>query len=195
MWTARREQLENGRLIRIKIDQGSTPVSYAETLRLWQVDADFRAFFMALLADSPFSAFRWETPPITTANANRAFEFILLDSPGPASKPDATAFADYFSRGGNQLVVEFANLAKNAILVVPCPTGLLSAYGHLGAFVRYAPAPQQHALWQLVGTAMQRRLGASPVWLSTAGAGVSWLHVRLDDRPKYYSFLPYKSAD
>ena len=194
MWTARREELENGRLIRIKIDLGSTPVSYAETVRLWQVDADFRAFFMALLADSPFSAFRWETPPITAANANRPFEFILLDSPGLASKPDAAAFADYFSRGGNRLVVEFANLAKNAILIVPCPNGPLSAYSHLGAFVRYAPAPQQHALWQLVGAAMQRRLGANPVWLSTAGAGVSWLHVRLDDRPKNYSFLPYKSA-
>lgn len=192
MWIARREQLENNRLIRVKIDHGSTPVSYAETLRLWQVDTDFRAFFMALLADSPFSAFRWETPPITTANANRAFEFIILDSPGLASKPDAAAFAEYVSPDEERLVVEFANLGKNAILVVPCPRGPLSAYGHLGAFIRYAPEPQKHALWQRVGATMQRRLNASPVWLSTAGAGVSWLHVRLDDRPKYYSFLPYQ---
>ena len=50
---------------------------------------------------------------------------------------------------------------------------------------------QQHALWQSVGEAMARRVGAKPVWLSTAGAGVSWLHVRLDDRPKYYGYVPY----
>ena len=39
---------------------------------------------------------------------------------------------------------------------------------------------------------MARRVGARPVWLSTAGAGVSWLHVRLDDRPKYYGCGPYR---
>src|SRR4051812_31098730 len=44
---------------------------------------------------------------------------------------------------------------------------------------------QKHSLWGLVGAAMQRRLSTRPVWLSTAGAGVSRLHVRLDDQPKY----------
>lgn len=34
----------------------------------------------------------------------------------------------------------------------------------------------------------------SPFWLSTAGMGVSWLHVRLDERPKYYRFQEYRSA-
>jgi hypothetical protein len=57
-----------------------------------------------------------------------------------------------------------------------------------------APEPQKHALWMLVGVAMQRRLNNRPVWLSTAGAGVSWLHVRLDDRPKYYGYRPYRET-
>jgi hypothetical protein len=39
---------------------------------------------------------------------------------------------------------------------------------------------------------MARRVGRQPVWLSTAGAGVAWLHVRLDDRPKYYGHGPYR---
>jgi hypothetical protein len=39
---------------------------------------------------------------------------------------------------------------------------------------------------------MSERVGSKVVWLSTAGAGVSWLHVRLDDRPKYYQFEPYR---
>jgi Family of unknown function (DUF6940) len=168
-------------------------VSFADVLRRWQDDADFRAMFIGLLSDSPFSAFRWETPPITTATASRPFEFVLLDSPGLASNPDASAFAEHFRAGGEGGVVEFPNLGKDAIMVVPCPNGPISAYGHIEAFVRQAPEPQRHALWKLVGAAMQRRLGTKPVCLSTAGAGVSWLHVRLDDRPKYYGYAPYRS--
>jgi hypothetical protein len=53
---------------------------------------------------------------------------------------------------------------------------------------------QRYALWEAVGRVAERRLGTAPVWLSTAGAGVSWLHVRLDDRPKYYAFTPYKTV-
>lgn len=195
MWTPRSEPMADGRLLRVAIDLDSSSVSYAEVLRRWQQDADFRSLFIALLADAPFAAFRWETPPITTATANRPFEFVLLDIPGLARNPDAGAFAEHFSSATEGGVVEFPNLGKDAIMVVPCPDGPLSAYGHIGAFVRQAPEPQKHALGVLVGAAMQRRLGTKPVWLSTAGAGVSWLHVRLDDRPKYYGYRPYRETD
>ena len=77
-------------------------------------------------------------------------------------------------------------------MVVPCEIASPSAYPHLAAFVRGAPAQQRHALWQRVARTMLGRLSDQPVWLSTAGAGVSWLHVRLDDRPKYYSFSEYR---
>jgi hypothetical protein len=194
MWTSRSEQLANDRVLRVAIDLESSPVSYAEVFRRWQHDADFRSFFIALLADAPFSAFRWETPPVTAATADRPFEFVLLDSPGLARKPDPDAFAEHFSGAAKGGVVEFPNLGKDAIMVVPCPNDPLSAYGHLAAFVRQAPELQIHALWELVGAAMERRVGTAAVWLSTAGAGVSWLHIRLDDRPKYYGHTPYREA-
>lgn len=193
MWTPRTEKLADGRGLKFVIDLDSTPVSFAEVLRRWRNDASFRAFFNSLLADAPYSAFRWETPPITTATANRIFEFVLLDSPGLVREPDPTAFVKYFTGAATtKEVVEFANLGKDAIMVVPCPRGSPFAYGHIAAFVRNAPDTQRHALWELVGSAMESRLSAVPVWLSTAGAGVSWLHVRLDDRPKYYGFAPYR---
>ncbi len=192
MWNSRSESIANGRMLKVAIDHDSSPVSYAEVLGRWQQDGEFRSWFIVLLADSPFSAFRWETPPITTATANRPFEFVLLDSPGLATKPDVEAFAEHFKAATASGVVEFPNLGRDAILVVPCPNGHHSAYGHLAAFIRQAPEPQKHALWEAIGTAMQRRLGTEPVWLSTAGAGVSWLHVRLDDRPKYYGYRPYR---
>jgi hypothetical protein len=91
-------------------------------------------------------------------------------------------------------VAVFPTLGGDAVRVVPCRAADPSAYGHLAAFARLAPEPQRHALWRAVGDAMARRVGAKPVWLSTAGAGVAWLHVRLDDRPKYYGYGPYRRS-
>jgi len=41
---------------------------------------------------------------------------------------------------------------------------------------------------------LEDRLADTPLWLSTAGLGVSWLHVRLDTRPKYYRHRVYAST-
>jgi len=159
----------------------------------WREDVDFRSMFNALLAAVPYAAFRWETPGVTSATISQPFEFVVLDSPGLARRPDAGAFAAYYGHAENGISV-FSNLGRDAIMVVPCPLVDPSAYGHLAAFVRLAPESQRDALWRAVGKAMARRVGDKPVWLSTAGGGVSWLHVRLDDRPKYYGHLPYRGS-
>lgn len=191
---ARCTRLSSGRGTKFAIDRGSSPISYADVLTRWQNDADFRRFFIGLLLDSPFGAFRWETPPVSIATASRPFEFVLLDSPNLACEPDPSAFAEHFDATDSGGVVEFANLGHDAILVVPTPDDAASDYGHLAAFLRNSNESQQHALWASVGAAMQRRLSQYPVWLSTAGGGVPWLHVRLDDWPKYYGYAPYRDA-
>ncbi len=191
MWSARSEELVHACGLRFAIALDSRPAAVAEVIRAWQGDAGFRSQFNALLADAPYTAFRWETPPVTASTMNQPFEFVLLDSPGLARRPDPEVFAEHFA-GAEAGIAAFPNLGGDAIMVVPCPVAATSAYGHLAAFVRHAPELQRHALWQSVGEAMGRRVGAEPVWLSTAGAGVSWLHVRLDDRPKYYGFAPYR---
>jgi hypothetical protein len=176
---------------RFAIHLGNELATFDEILRAWQDNAAFRVFFNTLLADTPYPAFRWETPPVTAATLSRPFEFVLLDSPELARHPDPNAFAKHFAKEKAD-VVAFPNLGGDAELVVPRPVAGPFAYGHLAAFVRHAPEAQRHALWRLVGEAMRRRLGNKPVWLNTAGAGVAWLHVRLDDRPKYYGFAPYR---
>lgn len=190
MWSVRSEALPNAAGLRFAVALDSRPATFAEVIHGWQGDAGFRSQFNALLADAPYPAFRWETPAVTASTVSRPFEFVLLDSPGLARHPDPEAFAEQIAEA--EPVVAFPNLGGDAILVVPAPIAAPSAYGHLAAFVRHAPELQRHALWQLVGEAMARRVGSEPVWLSTAGAGVSWLHVRLDDRPKYYGFGPYR---
>ncbi|HEX2474130.1 MAG TPA: hypothetical protein VHK01_05265 [Lacipirellulaceae bacterium] len=167
-------------------------MSFGEVLTLWQEDAAFRAFFSDLLSDVPLKAFRWETPPITASTLNRDFEFVTLDCPGLIRTPDRMAFSDHFNAGNSSgNVTVFANLGGDAVLVVPLPIGPDSAYAHLAAFVRGAPEAQRHALWQSLSEAAEKRVGSRPVWISTAGMGVAWLHVRLDDRPKYYGYRAY----
>jgi hypothetical protein len=104
-------------------------------------------------------------------------------------RPEPEAFAEHFRPDTS--VVTFANLGGDAMLVAPCPAAQGGGFAHLASFVATATPGHASDLWQAVGTAMQRRLGASPVWLSTAGLGVAWLHVRLDSRPKYYRHAPY----
>ena len=73
-------------------------IPYGEVVRLWQHDESFRSFFISLLASSEFVGFRWETPPVTTARADRPFEFVLLDAVGLDRAPDVGAFAEHFGR-------------------------------------------------------------------------------------------------
>jgi hypothetical protein len=193
MWSALNKNPSDGRVLKFAIQRHGSPASFGEVLHGWRDHAEFRTFFTTLLSDAPFSAFRWESPCATAAAINQPFEFVLLDSPELERPPDSMAFAEHFqSAGANETVLAFPNLGKDAILVVPRPIGLATAYGHLAAFLRGAPVPQIHALWRSVAIAMEARIGATPVWLSTAGAGVAWLHVRLDDRPKYYGYKPYR---
>ena len=193
MFSARRSESPDG-AIRFSIDTESGPISYADALHGWQQDPGFRDFFNALLDAAPFRAFRWETPAVTSDTLNRPFEFVLVDSPYLDTPPDPAAFHEHLCGQAPESVVEFANLGGDAILVVPCPRDASSDYAHLGAWLRNASEVQRHALWCRVGGAMQRRISTSPVWLSTAGGGVDWLHVRLDDRPKYYAFAPYRDS-
>jgi hypothetical protein len=191
MWSSQKNVLGETRGMRIAFQRDSNPATFTDVLHALQTDAEFRTILNGLLADAPFTAFRWETPPVTDKSLKQPFEFVLLDDPGLDRRPDSQAFASYFGTARDG-VATFPNLGGDAILVVPLPIADASAYGHLAAFVRLAPERQRHTLWQSVGEAMSRRVGARPVWMSTAGAGVSWLHVRLDDRPKYYGYAPYR---
>lgn len=190
-WHARTEKLNESGGCRVAMERDGVPVSFGDVMAGWQRDSAFRAFFIEVLAQVPLEAFRWETPPVTRDTPDQPFEFVLLDAPELKRPADPADFVEHFRNAASGEVIEFANLGGDALMVVPTPTEPGAACAHLAAFARGAPADQQHALWQRVGRALERRLGERPVWLSTAGAGVPWLHVRLDDRPKYYGYEPW----
>lgn len=190
------DQLELGRVLRYTILRDSVPLTYARVLHDLQTDAEFRSFFISLLRDAPFVGYCWETPPITTKTESRPFEFVLLDCPRFETRAtDDKTFASYFTPEDTaEGVVVFDSLGKDSLLIVPSPREHVSCYGHLAAFMRRAPKPQINALWRIVAATVQSRLSDAPLWLSTAGTGVAWLHVRLDSRPKYYGFAPYREG-
>lgn len=188
VWTVATESMARGTL-RGEVRLGGRAATVAEVLASWRDEEELRATWNDALASVPFEAFRWETPATTVGTITRAFEFVVLDAPSLVVTPEPEVFAEHFTGAE---VVTFANLGGDAVLVVPAPLESAPAYPHLGAFVRGAPPTQRDALWRSVATAMHGRIGAKPVWLSTAGGGVAWLHVRLDDRPKYYAHAPYR---
>lgn len=196
MWELHSDDLNRGRLRRVGILRDGREASYAEVLEGWRFDAVFRDLFIGLLAEAPHDAYLWETPPVTEATVGRGFEFVLVDSPTLAEmRPDPRSFAAHFdAAGGEAQVVAFPNLGGDALLVAPTPRAASGTYTHLAAFARAAPAEQQHAFWQAVGAQTAARLSDRPLWLSTNGLGVAWLHARLDSRPKYYSYRPYMTA-
>ena len=97
MFDATHEILNEGRVHKYILNDNGKPIPYTEVLNLWQSDSDFCSFFISLLSESPFSAYRWETPPIPKDTVKRQFEFVLLNSPGLARNPDKMTFGNYFT--------------------------------------------------------------------------------------------------
>lgn len=162
----------------------------------------------------PSPAVFFEVPPVTRATAgSRRFEFVLLPSDGLAgATPDATAFGDVFAAAEpGAAVAVFTSLGGDATLVAPLPAVTApgqrlagAGFGHLKSFLETAPEAQRRAAWRAVASQALRVLrgGAGdgapehgqPLWLSTSGLGVSWLHFRLDSVPKYYNTVAYKTC-
>jgi hypothetical protein len=165
------------------------PLSRGQLLQLFSADADegLRALLTATLRAAPWPAFCWECPPVHAAADARPAAFVLVESPALArSVGDPSAFREAFASLPGPIVT-FPNLGGDALLVSPRPGVAIDAT-HLAAFLRTAPDPAADALWRSVADAVgrARRADDRPRWLSTAGLGVSWLHVRVDTAPKYY---------
>ena len=196
MFDATTDNIQPDRVTRYRLLSNGAPITCEAVLNLWQSNSEFRNFFTTLLCDSPFSGYRWETPAITQSTVDRPFEFVLINSPGFITRPtDTKTYAQYFADDDTDSgVVTFPNLRGDATLVVPSRRGSDKVYGHLAAFVRGAPESQIDSIWRVLGAHVRSLLSSEPIWVSTAGGGVAWLHVRIDSRPKYYGYSPYKTA-
>ena len=91
------------------------------------------------------------------------------------------------------MITQRETQARTHTKLPACPSSPPPSYHHPShRFVRNAPSSHADEFWQSVGTAMLLRLSERPVWLSTSGLGIYYLHMRLDSRPKYYTHAPYR---
>ena len=193
MYASITEKLPSGRKYRLY--DGDTPMSFRSFFERLASDEAFADWFCCTLAEFEGAAFYWELPPLTAATLDRDTEFVLIEAPMLARIPtERVPFEEHFRRAPGEDVIVFPNLGGDAVMVVPCPRGPDEHYPHLAAFLRGAGKQQARALWRATAKEMLRRLGSRPTWLSTAGGGVAWLHIRLDSRPKYYSYEPYRRS-
>lgn len=181
---------------RIAFEAAGWQLTRAEVLALWKGDEAFRRAFSDCLAGQPLDGFAWETPPWTQAGLRLPFECIVADSPALArERANVRPFAAELAAGHEGAeVVAFRNLGGDAELVVPCDLGGGCDYAHLASFLRTAPSAQIHDAWRLTAQGIEAWLDRGrPFWVSTAGLGVPWIHIRIDSRPKYYRYAPYRT--
>jgi hypothetical protein len=193
MWTSSIEDIDSDTRL-VRVCRHGAPATYRAVVDALRSDAAFRDHLLETLASAPGTAFFWEARPVSASSLDTAFEFVTVASRLLAgTRADPTAFHEHLATAGiNQAAAVFPSLRGDATLVVPTQQAAPDVYGHLAAFVRGAPAPQRQQFLQAVGTALAQRISAAPTWLSTAGLGVAWLHVRLDSTPKYYSYRAFR---
>jgi len=195
-WTFHKT-IEDDHTCKYKLYNDDRPMSVKHALNLMYNSKRFRSSFIKELVDAPFEAYFFETPPVSADNYEHLdFEFVLVNSKSLSSRrANAAAFQEHFN--SDCMIATFPNIGKDATMVAPCPIDEpnRSHYVNLAAFMRNCNSEQVHQLWRSVAYAMVERVqhDSRRTWLSTSGLGVDWLHVRLDSRPKYYTYTGYMS--
>jgi len=177
------------------VQKYKSSLSHREFWQRIQHDAEFLDDLLRTLKETGFEAYFFETPPVTASTLDsKLFEFVIVEAPELVGvTQDSSTFSQYFKK--NRLSVSFENLGGDAVLVAPVPSSDKPVYAHLALFVNEAPPNQVRECWKhLAKTVLEtvERKGNERVWISTSGLGVYWLHFRLDSRPKYYQYQPYK---
>lgn len=190
MFEIKEEEIQSG-ITKYKITKNGTFLSYKDWIAHIKESTEFIEFYINALRSSTYKGYFWEVKPITENGINETFEFVLVDSKTlPNIVANDSSFKKYFKEG--EEVITFPNLGGDAQLIVPTQISESSNYNHLATFVRKAPLTQVIHFWEKVAEEYEKLIGTETKWLSTAGLGVYWLHVRVDSRPKYYRFKDYK---
>jgi len=75
----------------------------------------------------------------------------------------------------------FKSLNKKTILIVPT-----KPFINLTEFAVYSTNKEWLLLWKSVATVVKKLLKKTPLYISTHGHGISYLHIRIEEKPIYY---------
>lgn len=189
------EKVLYSKTFQFKLYDNNKTLSYRDVVDLWENSDIFREFYTQVLLEVPFRGFFWENKPVSNASLDEHYEFIVRGTSAFDGKlAHANTFEKYFEH--EQDIVAFDNLSGDARLVVPVlKDAIPEHYAHLGPFIRNAKSQQIHQLWIKIAQEFKNCISPKPLWLSTSGLGVFWLHIRFDTQPKYYVHRPYRFLD
>lgn len=135
--------------------------------------------FIQFLINIEYKSYFWECDRVIM---NKPFRFSIFNSKTLSERTqDNNAFNGIINCSKKTQVISFLSLSKDTNLIVPCKKSYVANYTSLATFSRTAPIKQQVEFWKKVGKNIKEG-----DWVSTSGLGVSWLHVRIANRPKYY---------
>ena len=174
-------------------------LSYAQFIEGCKSNATFRDVVIELLQPTGYTDYLWEVIGTDQARwKQQPFECVLIKLPY-RSALDYTPFLEHLKPAvaDQKVVIAFPSLSGDS-LVVPVPSDLnnpaFPKYGHLADFIKHAPLKAKHELLRLMAHEFEHvcQSSARPMYLSTNGLAVAWLHVRIEHTPKYYNHQPYK---
>jgi hypothetical protein len=191
MFKIKEEEIGKG-ITKYKVNKNTEFISFRNWIDYMKESTEFIEFYIEILMNSKYEGYFWEVKPINKNKLDENFEFVLIESNSlKRIVADDSSFKKYFKEGED--VVTFPNLGGDAQLIVPTQIRESSNYNHLASFMRKAPKSQAVNFWTKVAEEYDKLMENRTKWLSTAGLGVYWLHVRIDSRPKYYRFAPYRT--
>lgn len=172
------------------VDKHQQPFSWSAVAMGLSSQSDFRQLWNQTWADIPFD-FLWQPVPIHP-NFTTTHPFFAILIPSSFGRANPKPYQEYLQNlKPHEQVATFSNLSGDALLVIPKATG---NYGHIAAFCRLASVDLQQALWKRVGEIAQNAIEKEDsIWCNTHGHGVTWMHVRFDQRLKYFTLLPAKT--
>lgn len=177
-----------------QILEDGQPLSFAQVIEGWRDNVVFREFYWATLLKHGENGCFWEHPKLNKSTVDQPYECVITQTDAFSKR---TANFRPFARAvspGKRISI-FPNLSGEALLVVPNQSDEISFNGRdLISFHQTAPIDLVHDLWKNIGRETAKAIAADAPfqYLSTHGLGVLWLHIRLEQSPKYYHHRPYK---
>ena len=177
-----------------KIHIHGNPISF-HTFFVYTKFERFLKDYVDLLKTIDYDEYFWEHPKLIADSLMDEYEVSIVESKRlNFVKPNSNPFSQYFK--GDDSVVTFSNRGGNAILIVPEPDKNSNDFSTISRFVNNAETSLSIEFFKTVFGEWYRNFKGNTnyLYLSTHGLGVHWLHVRIDEYPKYYHTEIYKSS-
>lgn len=153
--------------------------------------------------DTSFKSYYFQTPDICSLNI--PIEFVLIKTYNLHKKKASwVKYAEYMKRKPrNRHSLSFINLTGTVMLTIPFNKKKDIKYGHIKDYMTYATNEEIYDILLELGIQIEKynkmysiniknKKFCYPLYLSTHGYGVQWVHFRLEQYPLYYNYDLYK---